>query len=147
MTREELLRIFDPSRCTFDLRATGKDAALREILGLVAPEGSPHHHALVDMLHKREAYGTTAAIKGVALPHGRSLAVNRLTGIFARSRQGVAFGAADVPRRMCFSYCCRRRTTARIRICRHWAASSRSCKTMSCEMACSPSIVSRNSRR
>jgi len=95
MMGEELLRLFDPSRCTFDLRATGKDAALQEILGLVAPAGSPHHQSLVDLLCKREALGTTAAVKGVALPHGRSLAVTRLTGIFARSRRGVDFGAAD----------------------------------------------------
>ncbi len=95
MLSEDLLRLFDPSRCTFDLRATAKDAALQEILGLVAPEGSPQHQGLVDMLRKREALGTTAAVKGVALPHGRSLAVNRLTGLFARSRGGVDFGAAD----------------------------------------------------
>lgn len=95
MTREELLRLFEPRHCTFDLQANDKDAALREILALVAPAGSPHHSALVDLLYKREAYGTTAAIKGVALPHGRSLAVNRLTGVFARSRRGIAFGAPD----------------------------------------------------
>lgn len=95
MMGEELLRLFDPSRCTFDLRATGKDAALQEILGLVAPVGSPQHQTLVDLLRKREAQATTAAVKGVALPHGRSLAVNRLTGIFARSRGGIDFGAAD----------------------------------------------------
>lgn len=95
MLGAELLQLFEPGRCTFALRATQKDAALQEILGLVTPEGSPQHQALVEMLRRREAFGTTAAVKGVALPHGRSLAVNRLTGIFARSRPGVAFGAAD----------------------------------------------------
>jgi PTS system nitrogen regulatory IIA component len=92
---EDLLRLFDPNHCTFGLRSTQKDAALQEILALVAPPGSPHHQSLVEMLRKREAMGTTAALKGIALPHGRSLAVNRLTGLFARSSGGVAFGAAD----------------------------------------------------
>ena len=95
MSGAELLQLFEPAHCTFALRATQRDAALQEILGLVVPAGSPPHQVLVEMLRKREAFGSTAAVKGVALPHGRSLAVNRLTGIFARSRPGVAFGAAD----------------------------------------------------
>jgi PTS system nitrogen regulatory IIA component len=95
MKGEELLRFFDPKLCAFELRATAKEAALHEIVGMIAPEGSRTHAIVLDMLHNRESLGSTAVVKGVAFPHGRSLAVSRLMALFARSTAGVAFDSMD----------------------------------------------------
>ena len=96
MKGEELLAFFDPRLCLFDLKGRTKDPVLAEIVALVAPDmrGSTQH-IILDMLRNREALGSTAVGKGVAFPHGRSLAVTRLMAIFARSNAGVAFDSLD----------------------------------------------------
>jgi len=95
MKGEELLRFFDQKRCIFDLQATTKDAALQEIVDRIAPAGSSTNQMLLDMLRNREQLGSTAVVQGVAFPHGRSLAISRLTAVFARSRAGIAYDSMD----------------------------------------------------
>lgn len=96
MKVDDLLSFFDPKLCIFELRAQTKDEVLNEIVDLIAPEkDSNNHHVILDMLRNREALGSTAVGKGIAFPHGRSLAVSRLMAIFARSRQGIGFDAID----------------------------------------------------
>jgi mannitol/fructose-specific phosphotransferase system IIA component (Ntr-type) len=50
---------------------------------------------LLDMLRRRESLGSTGIGKGVAIPHGRSLAISELRVLFARSEPGVEFDAVD----------------------------------------------------
>jgi len=50
---------------------------------------------ILDMLMNRESLGSTAIGKGVAFPHGRSIAVQELTLLFASSKGGVDFDALD----------------------------------------------------
>lgn len=95
MKGEELLRFFDPKVCLFDLKATSKNAALEEIVSLVAPRDAPNHQVILDMLRNREQLGSTGVVKGVAFPHGRSLAVSKLMAVFARSVKGVRFDSMD----------------------------------------------------
>jgi PTS system nitrogen regulatory IIA component len=95
MKGEELLRFFDSRLCLFDLQAATKDAALEEIVSLVAAPDAPNHHVILDMLRNREQLGSTGVVKGVAFPHGRSLAVSKLMAVFARSVQGVQFDSMD----------------------------------------------------
>ena len=95
MKGEELLGFFDRRQCLFDLRARTKDEVTNEIVGLVAPVGSRNHQIVLEMLRNRESLGSTAVGKGVAFPHGRSLAVSRLMAIFARSDRGVDFDSMD----------------------------------------------------
>jgi mannitol/fructose-specific phosphotransferase system IIA component (Ntr-type) len=96
MTVDELLGFFDPKLCIFDLKARTRDDALEEIVDLVAPEPESNNRRIIlDMLRNREALGSTAVGKGIAFPHGRSLAVSRLMAIFARSQEGIAFSSLD----------------------------------------------------
>jgi mannitol/fructose-specific phosphotransferase system IIA component (Ntr-type) len=96
MTVDELLGFFDPKLCIFDLKARTRDDALEEIVDLVAPEPESNNRRIIlDMLRNREALGSTAVGKGIAFPHGRSLAVSRLMAIFARSQEGTAFSSLD----------------------------------------------------
>jgi mannitol/fructose-specific phosphotransferase system IIA component (Ntr-type) len=50
---------------------------------------------ILEMLLNRESLGSTAIGKGVAFPHGRTLAVQELTLLFAKSAKGVDFDAVD----------------------------------------------------
>jgi mannitol/fructose-specific phosphotransferase system IIA component (Ntr-type) len=95
MQGEELLGFFDSRLCIFDLEARTKDQVLEEIVARVAPDSTGSRHVILDMLRNREALGSTAVGKGVAFPHGRSLAVNKLRALFARSSRGVDFDSMD----------------------------------------------------
>jgi mannitol/fructose-specific phosphotransferase system IIA component (Ntr-type) len=96
MKVEDLLSFFDPKLCIFSLKARTKDDVIEEIVDLIAPEPESHNRQIIlEMLRNREALGSTAVGKGIAFPHGRSLAVSRLMAIFARSIPGVAFDAQD----------------------------------------------------
>ena len=50
---------------------------------------------IVDLLEKREQLGTTAIGKGIAIPHCRSMATNKLTVIVGLHSEGIEFDAPD----------------------------------------------------
>jgi PTS system nitrogen regulatory IIA component len=78
------------------LRAKSKDAALKELTAVLVKSGPARDGELVlDMLRQREALGSTGIGKGVAIPHGRSLAVSEMVVLFARSSGGIPFDAVD----------------------------------------------------
>jgi PTS system nitrogen regulatory IIA component len=91
----ELLRLFDPKLSMIELHATTKDGVLEEIVARIAPPGSRNNSLILDMLRNREQLGSTGVVKGVAFPHGRSLAVTKLMVVFARHRDGVDFDSMD----------------------------------------------------
>lgn len=96
MKVDDLLNFFDPKLCIFDLKARTKEEVLEEIVDLISPEpDSPNRQIILDMLRNRESLGSTAVGKGIAFPHGRSLAVSKLMAVFARSTQGVPFDSLD----------------------------------------------------
>jgi PTS system nitrogen regulatory IIA component len=96
MKPNELAEFFHESLCIFDLKASDKRGALTDMVSCV---GENLHFKdkdlLLDMLINRESLGSTAIGKGVAFPHGRSLAIQELTVLFARSTEGIDFNALD----------------------------------------------------
>lgn len=96
MKAQELTEFFQESLCLFDLESTDKRGALGEMVECIARETSlKDRELIIEMLLSRESLGSTAIGKGVAFPHGRSLAVQDLTLLFARSAAGVEFDALD----------------------------------------------------
>jgi PTS system nitrogen regulatory IIA component len=96
MKPHELAEFFHESLCLFDLKATDKRGALNEMVGCVVERlRFKDKDLLLDMLINRESLGSTAIGKGVAFPHGRSLAIQELTVLFARSVGGIDFDALD----------------------------------------------------
>ncbi|HOX25867.1 MAG TPA: PTS sugar transporter subunit IIA [Candidatus Krumholzibacteria bacterium] len=97
MVIAEVLQHTSPELFLSDLKARNKPGVLSELVDkLVA--GSPNitkRDAVLQMLESREALGSTAVGPGVAFPHGRTLAVQRLTVLIARSRKGVDFDSVD----------------------------------------------------
>jgi len=96
MKPHELAEFFHESLCIFELTATNKHDALTEMVGSVGEKLQfKDKDLLLDMLINRESLGSTAIGKGVAFPHGRSLAIQELTVLFARSAAGIDFDALD----------------------------------------------------
>lgn len=96
MKPQELAEFFQESLCVFDLKATDKRGAMTEMVECL---GEKLHFKdkdlLLEMLMTRESLGSTGIGKGVAFPHGRSLAIQELSVLFARSVEGVQFDALD----------------------------------------------------
>ncbi|UKW33685.1 fructose-specific PTS transporter subunit EIIC [Streptomyces sp. TYQ1024] len=87
------------------LAARRKEEAIPELAELLAAGGSVlDGDALVAALLAREAQGGTGAGEAVAFPHARTDAVAAPVVAFARSAEGVDWGAADgVPARLLFA--------------------------------------------
>lgn len=96
MKPEELAEYFQESLCVFDLKATDKNGALAEMVDCIASECNlKNKDIILEMLLNRESLGSTAIGKGVAFPHGRTLAVPELTILFGISKKGVDFDSLD----------------------------------------------------
>jgi len=67
---------------------------LRELIKLLGLDKRTND-ALYQMLMKREKLGSTGVGKGVAIPHCRSLLVNRVRVAMGRTTKGVDYGAID----------------------------------------------------
>lgn len=91
-----VLEAFHPSLFLPQLEAHDKTSVLRELVARVHGTGIVRDpDLLLEMLLQREALGSTGIGHGVAVPHGRSLAVPRLTAAFGRHPTGVAWDAVD----------------------------------------------------
>ncbi len=78
------------------LKARDKEGALQEMVdALVRAQRIKEGNILLEMLRQREHLGSTGIGRGVAVPHGRTLAITRLAVVFARSAEGVEFDAMD----------------------------------------------------
>jgi len=96
MTSQELASYFKESLCNFDLKADNKRDALAEMVEAICAEHKiKDKDIILEMLLNRESLGSTGIARGVAFPHGRSLAVRDLSIVFAKSDKGVDFEAVD----------------------------------------------------
>lgn len=91
MKLEEFL---GPHEVRLDLEAESKDEALREMVGLLGLDANAEE-TLFKLLRKRENLGSTGIGKRVAIPHCRSLVVDRLRLAYGRKRGGLDFDAVD----------------------------------------------------
>ena len=81
-----------------DLRATGKEQAIREMVGSLHGCGrlpSDDVESIIRAILGREELGSTGIGMGVAVPHTRHPTLQRLVGTVALSRRGVDFAALD----------------------------------------------------
>jgi mannitol/fructose-specific phosphotransferase system IIA component (Ntr-type) len=90
----ELREFFSEDVIKLDLDGASKDDILKELIALLKlPEKS--EGILFKMLKRRENLGSTGIGRGIAIPHCRSLVVNRLRVAFGRKSPGVDFKAID----------------------------------------------------
>ena len=89
-----LRELFSADAVKLDLQAESKDDILQELVSLLRLD--PKSEAtLFKTLKRRENLGSTGIGQGFAIPHCRSLVVNRLRLAYARKIPGIDFTAID----------------------------------------------------
>jgi nitrogen PTS system EIIA component len=81
-----------------ELRASSRDDAIRELVAALAASGAVAESSvdeIVAALIKREKNGSTGFGKGVAVPHVKHAAVQKMAAGVGRSVAGIDFAALD----------------------------------------------------
>ena len=90
----ELREFFSEDAVKLELDGHTKDDILKELIGLLKLDDKSEG-MLFKMLKRRENLGSTGIGRGIAIPHCRSLVVNKLRVAFGRKSGGVDFKAID----------------------------------------------------
>lgn len=90
----KLRDLFTPEVVNLDIQSESKDDILKELIGLLGMD-EKSEAILFKTLKRRENLGSTGIGKGIAIPHCRSLVVNRLRLAYGRKPGGVDFKAID----------------------------------------------------
>lgn len=92
------------NQISLDEPPTSKEACIEYLLDLVVDSGRvENREAALEALFAREEKATTGVGMGIGIPHAKTEAVKRPSVAFARSTEGVDFGASDgEPARLLF---------------------------------------------
>jgi PTS system nitrogen regulatory IIA component len=90
----KLRDLFTAEAVTLNVEADTKDDILRELITLLDLD-EKSEGILFKTLKRRENLGSTGIGKGIAIPHCRSLVVNRLRLAYGRKPEGVDFKSID----------------------------------------------------
>lgn len=90
----KLRELFTAEVVSLELCSESKDDILKELVGLLGMD-EKSEGILYKTLKRRENLGSTGIGKGIAIPHCRSLVVNRLRLAYGRKTHGVDFRAID----------------------------------------------------
>ena len=90
----QLREFFNRDVVALDLQATAKDEVLKEMIQLLDLD-EKSQGILFKMLKRRENLGSTGIGRGIAIPHCRSLVVDRLRIAFGRTKAPIEFDAID----------------------------------------------------
>ncbi|HSJ23064.1 MAG TPA: PTS sugar transporter subunit IIA [Longimicrobiales bacterium] len=90
----QLREFFDKEAVALNVQGDTKDEILRELIALLDLD-EKSEGILFKMLKRRENLGSTGIGRGIAIPHCRSLVVNKLRVAFGRKPAGVEYNAID----------------------------------------------------
>ncbi|CAN5794440.1 hypothetical protein BH23GEM10_BH23GEM10_13390 [soil metagenome] len=90
----DLREFFDKDAIALNVEGDTKDEILKELIALLGLDDKSEG-ILFKMLKRRENLGSTGIGRGIAIPHCRSLVVNRLRVAFGRKAGGVEYNAID----------------------------------------------------
>jgi mannitol/fructose-specific phosphotransferase system IIA component (Ntr-type) len=94
MAGMKLRELFQADAVKLALDASTKDDLLKELVSLLKLDDKSEA-ILFKTLKRRENLGSTGIGKGIAIPHCRSLVVNRLRLAYGRKPGGLEFNAID----------------------------------------------------
>ncbi|MDH3423501.1 MAG: PTS sugar transporter subunit IIA, partial [Gemmatimonadota bacterium] len=86
--------LFTTDVVKIDIESETKDAVLGELVTLLGLDDKSEA-TLIKTLKRRENLGSTGIGKGIAIPHCRSLVVNRLRLAYGRKTAGMDFNSID----------------------------------------------------
>jgi len=91
-----LYEAFPPELIKVALEAEDKDEAFEEMVDLFCQTGrSDARKEILEALKKREAKMSTGIQKGVALPHGKTNALEGVHGVLGISKKGLDYDSLD----------------------------------------------------
>lgn len=96
MTLVTATPVLDPSLYIAELKPRTREPVLVQMVVAAQRAGVVRGSAaLLELLRLRERVGSTAIGKGAAIPHARSLTVDRPALVVARSHRGIGWDAPD----------------------------------------------------
>ena len=88
--------VFQPEFIKIEIEAEDKDEVFEELVDhFCQTEMSNARDEILDALIEREAKMSTGIHKGIAVPHGKTSAVESIRGVLGISRKGVDYDALD----------------------------------------------------
>jgi PTS system fructose-specific IIC component/PTS system nitrogen regulatory IIA component len=88
--------VFPPEFIKVDLEAEDKDEAFEELVDhFCQADKSNAREEILTAIRERESKMSTGIHKGIAIPHGKTNAVDTVRGVMAISRKGVDYDALD----------------------------------------------------
>jgi mannitol/fructose-specific phosphotransferase system IIA component (Ntr-type) len=90
----QLREFFTEDAIKLELAGESKDEIIKELIGLLKLD-EKSEAMLLKMMKRRENLGSTGIGRSIAIPHCRSLVVNKLRVAFGRKSAGVDFKAID----------------------------------------------------
>lgn len=90
-----LKSILAPKGVTPALRVSSSRQLLEAISETASAVTGLPSRVIFDALHQRERLGSTGVGDGIAIPHGKFLGLDKLTGLFFRLEKPIDFDALD----------------------------------------------------
>jgi len=91
-----LSEILDPSCVKVPLAAKGKEAAIEELVDLLAQSGRvANRDALLAAVTAREQVRSTGIGRGLAVPHGKAVGCDRLVMAIGKPAEPIDFASID----------------------------------------------------
>jgi PTS system nitrogen regulatory IIA component len=92
----KLMDFLIPDAIEPNMKSTTKTDAIKELVGLLKQAGAiANEDSVAKVVLEREELGTTGIGEGIAVPHGKSDAVDKLVAAFGRSEKGINFESID----------------------------------------------------
>ena len=85
---------FAPGTINLALQGATRDEVLRELVGMLGV-GEVSAETLLRALQRRESLGSTGVGRGVAIPHCRSVVVNRVRLGYGHRAEGIEYQSID----------------------------------------------------
>ncbi len=87
---------FPPDLIKVGLEAEDKDEAFEELVDLFCQAtGNGAREEILESVRSREAKMSTGIKKGIAIPHGKTNAVDKVYGVLGVSKRGIDYDALD----------------------------------------------------
>jgi PTS system fructose-specific IIC component/PTS system nitrogen regulatory IIA component len=91
-----LYEVFPPELIKIGLEAEDKDEVFEELVDYFCQvKKSNAREEILEALREREAKMSTGIHKGIAIPHGKSNAIETLQGVLGVSKKGIDYDALD----------------------------------------------------
>jgi PTS system fructose-specific IIC component/PTS system nitrogen regulatory IIA component len=88
--------VYRPEFIKADLEATDKEELFEEMVDLFcSATGNTQRDVILKALFDREAKMSTGIEHGIAIPHGKTDAVEKIYGVLGVSRQGIDYDSLD----------------------------------------------------